>query len=115
MTRRSNQEQTAKNLYHFLKNRAPKIDELKQQLNQKLTTVIADYKPDHTQHGSMFRGTAHGFGEDDDGDNVVMKTKGITSLRYKQVFRVRGKHYRQKLIDYLMDGQKIDTFALKIR
>mgnify|MGYP000610328955 FL=1 len=115
MTRRSNQEQTRNNLYHFLKSRAASIDALKEQLDAKLETTIASYKPDHTTQGSMFNDTAYGFGKDDDGEPVNITKKSVASLSHEEVFRVRGKHYRHRLINYLMEGEPIDTHALKIR
>ena len=115
MTRRSGQTQTQNNLYHFLKNRAPEIDQLKHDLDQHLDRVIASYKPDRSSQGSMYNDTAYGLHQDQDGKQVGVTRKSVASLSYEEVFRVRGQHYRTLLIDFLAKGEEIDTYALKIR
>lgn len=114
-TRRSNHEQTENNLYHFIKNRAPDITELKEQLMQKLENVYASYKPDHTKQGSMFNDTAYGIEYDQDGNQWCITRKSIDNLSWEEVFRIRSQKIREELLDYLTNGEGIDFDVQSIR
>ncbi|MES9970611.1 MAG: type II CRISPR RNA-guided endonuclease Cas9 [Candidatus Thiodiazotropha sp.] len=114
-TRRSHQTQTKDDLYHFLKSRIDDIPELKTELFAALDKVIASYKPDHTQTGSMFNDTAYGLQQDREGTPVCVTRKAVPSLSYEEIFRIRGKGIRSRLLDYLTDGEPIDFEINSIR
>ena len=113
MAIRSHQYQSKESLYHFLKARAPEIDTLKSELNDKLSRVNASYKPNHTDLGTMFKDTAYGIETNKEGEQVCITTKSIPGLKFTEIFQVRGHYYRTLLLDFLTDGKEIDTFALK--
>ncbi|GAB1255514.1 hypothetical protein NBRC116494_00160 [Aurantivibrio plasticivorans] len=99
-TRRSTVDQTQKDLYHFLKSRVNDIPELKKELFKKLDLVVASYKPDRTQTGSMFNDTAYGIKSTED-DTKYVTRKAITALTEKEVLAIRDSEIRQNLIKHL--------------
>lgn len=115
MTRRRETNAIPRNLYKFLENRAPSIDMLKEQLNDHLERVVASYKPDHSKQGGMFYDTAYGIHTNKDGKAFLLTRKKVTDLSFAEVFQISGGEMRSALIKFLMDGDDIDTNALKIR
>lgn len=105
---RGNIEQTEDNLHEFLKHRVPDIGPLRQQLWQFKDTVIASYKADHTQSGSMFNDTAYGIRQDGK-QTFGLTRKAVNALSYDEVFQVCGKGHRQQLVRYLVGGQDVDS------
>lgn len=91
---------TKDRLYDFLKARAPAIDELKRQLNDRLEGVVASYKPDHTDKGSLFNDTAYGL-VDEAGASVGVTKKAPASLSFDEVFKIRDTHLREQYLKHL--------------
>lgn len=106
-------EQTEDNLHEFLKHRVPDISRLRQQLWQFRETVVASYKADHTQTGSMFNDTAYGIRQDGK-QTFGLTRKAISALSFDEVFQICGRGHRQQLIHYLVGSQDVDcSKALK--
>lgn len=93
--------QTEDDLYRFLKSRVSDIPELREQLKELQEHVVASYKPDHTQTGSMFNDTAYGIVEVD-GQTYGLTRKPVSSLSFKEVFLVCGVGHRQELLHSLV-------------
>lgn len=104
---RGKAEQTEDNLHEFLKHRVPDIEPLRQQLWQFKETVIASYKADHTQTGSMFNDTAYGIRQDGK-QTFGLTRKAVSALSFDEVFQVCGKSHREQLIHYLAGSQSVD-------
>lgn len=113
-TVRSARHQDKQDLYHFLKARVKDIPELKKQLMDRLDHVVASYKPDHTQAGSMFNDTAYGIGTDEQGKQIGITRKAPASLSFDEVFQIRSHRQRLALLQYLTGRTDIpDKKALK--
>ena len=113
-TVRSARHQDKQDLYHFLKARVRDIPELKKALMERLDHVVASYKPDHTQAGSMFNDTAYGIGTDEQGNRVGITRKAPASLSFDEVFQIRSHRQRLALLKYLTGRTDIpDKKALK--
>ena len=100
-TVRSSRHQDKQDLYHFLKARVKDIPELKKELMKRLDHVVASYKPDHTQAGSMFSDTAYGIGTDEQGNRIGITRKAPASLSFDEVFQIRSYRQRLALLKYL--------------
>lgn len=107
-SKRSQHEQTEKDLYHFLKRRTEDISHLKAQLMQSLSTVYASYKPDHSNQGTMYKETAYGVQHDSEGNQWCITRKELTSLTYDEIFQIRGKQLKHRIINFLTGGKGID-------
>ena len=113
-TVRSARHQDKQDLYHFLKARVKDIPELKKELMERLDRVVASYKPDHTQAGSMFNDTAYGIGTDKQGNRIGITRKAPASLSFDEVFQIRSHRQRLALLKYLTGRTDIpDKRALK--
>jgi len=95
-------------LYHFLKDRAPEIPELKRELLHRLEDVVASYKPDHTMHGSMYNETAYGI-TTEAGVQWCITRKAVSVLSYDEVFRLQSADHRADLITFLTNGLLVDN------
>ena len=113
-TVRSAHHQDKQDLYHFLKARVKDIPELKKQLMERLDHVVASYKPDHTQAGSMFYDTAYGIGTDEQGNRIGITRKAPARLSFDEIFQIRSHRQRLALLKYLTGKTDIpDKKALK--
>ncbi|PIE04777.1 MAG: type II CRISPR RNA-guided endonuclease Cas9 [Spirochaetales bacterium] len=94
------------NLYELLKDRVGDAlaPSLKAQLQHKLGSVTASYKPDHTDHGSMYNGTAYGLIELD-GKVYGVTRKPINALSHDEIFSIRDDRLKKKILSYLTDNK----------
>lgn len=100
-TIRSNRHQDKDNLYHFLKARVKDIPELKTQLRELLDQVIASYKPNHSNAGSLFNDTAYGIIQDEQDNIYGITRKAPAELSFDEIFKVNDSHKRCDLLKFL--------------
>ena len=100
----------------------PDITLLRDQLSDRLDTIIVSYKPDHGVNGKMFNETAYGLISDEKQDPDLpgyglVTRKKIDSLSLKEITAIRNLGWRTRIQDHVevatkAAGKKLDTNAL---
>ena len=113
--------QSGRGADNLLRINLPDITHLKQQLQQKLDTMVISFKPDHGVNGKMFKETAMGIVTPEKQD---LSLKGydrvarmpLSSLTKKQLHGIRNPGWRDLVLYHVKqaeeDGQKLDKNGL---
>ncbi len=84
----------------------PDITPLRDQLSDRLDTIIVSYKPDHGVNGKMFNETAYGLVADEKQDPDLpgfglVTRKKIDSLSLKEISAIRNRGWRTLVQDHV--------------
>ena len=88
----------------------PDITPLRNQLREKLDSMIISFKPDHGINGKMYKETAYGIVPPDKQDadlkgyNLVTRKK-ITSLTEKEIGAIRNRGWRKRVEQHVYDAK----------
>jgi CRISPR-associated endonuclease Csn1 len=80
----------------------PDIKHLRDQIRNRLDTIVVSYKPDHGANGKMFKETAYGLVKEDKRDAelpgyTLVTRKNIESLSEKEVGAIRNLGWRNRV------------------
>jgi CRISPR-associated endonuclease Csn1 len=96
----------------------PDITLLRDQIRDRLGTIIVSYKPDHGVNGKMFKETAYGLVTDEKQDPDLpgyglVTRKIVESLSQKEIDAIRNRGWRTRIQDHVEQasaaaGRKLD-------
>ncbi|MCF8475118.1 MAG: type II CRISPR RNA-guided endonuclease Cas9 [Emcibacter sp.] len=109
--------QTKRGANDFVQINLPDITPLRNQLKDKLNSMIISYKADHGVNGKMFKETAYGIVQPDKRDadlkgyNLVTRKK-IAALTDKEIGAIRNRGWRTRIAQHVYEakanGVKLD-------
>ena len=92
----------------------PDITPLRNQLDDRLQSIVVSYKPDHGTNGKMFNETAYGIVHPDKQDpdlkgyDLVTRKK-ISALSEKEINAIRNRGWRTLVQDHVAKAQTAGT------
>jgi CRISPR-associated endonuclease Csn1 len=99
----------------------PDITPLRNQLSDKMQSIVVSYKPDHGTNGKMFNETAYGIVQEDKQDpdlkgyNLITRKK-ISALSEKEINAIRNRGWRTLVQAHVAkakaEGTKLDANGL---